>query len=147
METHLRDNSEEHLRKPDFDLPQGHMELLYIWINRDENGFIKEQGFNFSPNYRFEMKACGHGIYELTCKENPNYPNVWKNGNIVNLTAVVGENGSGKSSLLRHIVYTSTSPINQDTGIPGGIWHRGLNGYREMVQVHRNNNSIVVTHN
>lgn len=33
------------------------MELLYIWINMDETSFIREQGFNFSPNYKFELKA------------------------------------------------------------------------------------------
>ena len=32
------------------------MELLYIWINTDRNSTIRQQGFNFSPEYDFEAE-------------------------------------------------------------------------------------------
>lgn len=81
------------------------MELLYIWISENETGFIKNQGFNFSPKYRFEMKFLeDEGVYKLDCTYNEDYPNVWNRGNLIGLTAVVGENGTGKSSLMRYLI-------------------------------------------
>ena len=81
------------------------VELLYLWTECDESGFIQNQGFNFSPHYRFDLKAREDGSqYELSCAKDENYPKIWEVENIVNLTAVVGENGSGKSSLLRHLL-------------------------------------------
>lgn len=32
------------------------MELLYLWINSNDTGYIKQEGFNFSPEYRFIME-------------------------------------------------------------------------------------------
>ena len=81
------------------------MELLYLWIGRNETGFIQEQGFNFSPNYWFELTQNKEpSLYKLTCIVNKDYPNIWKTGRIIGLTAVVGENGTGKSSLMRFIM-------------------------------------------
>lgn len=78
------------------------MELLYIWIGENETGFIKNQGFNFSPQYRFEMKFLeDEGVCKLECTYNEDYPDVWNRENIIGLTAVVGENGTGKTSLMK----------------------------------------------
>lgn len=83
------------------------IELLYVWIGENKTGFIKNQGFNFSPKYRFEMKFLeDEGVYKLDCAYNEDYPNVWNRGNIIGLTAVVGENGTGKSSLMRYLMET-----------------------------------------
>lgn len=81
------------------------MELLYIWIGENETGFIKNQGFNFSPKYRFEMRFLeNEDVYELDCTYNEDYPNVWCRENLIGLTAIVGENGTGKSSLMRYLM-------------------------------------------
>ena len=87
--------------------PTGFTELLFIWISENETGFIKEKGFNFSPKYKFELnRSSDKKKYELTCTLNVNYPNIWKtdNNNTVGLTAIVGENGTGKSSLIKCIL-------------------------------------------
>ena len=80
------------------------MELAYVWIDDYEPGFIKKQGFNFLPNYRFEMEYHEGAECRLNCTQVDYYPNVWKTDKIVGLTAVVGENGTGKSSLMRHLM-------------------------------------------
>lgn len=85
----------------------GGTELLYVWISSNETGFIQEQGFNFSPKYRFELtRNNDQQVYELTCKETSNHPHIWKTAqnNIVGLTAIVGENGTDKSSLMRYLM-------------------------------------------
>ena len=86
---------------------RGFTELLYMWVSENETGFIKEKGFNFSPKYKFELRRNADKTkYELTCTPSENYPNIWKteDNNIVGLTAIVGENGTGKSSLMKCIL-------------------------------------------
>ncbi|MGE0051324.1 MAG: AAA family ATPase [Arcobacter sp.] len=67
------------------------MELVYLWVDSYKN--IRNQGFNFSP--RFECEFDGEN---LTITENKDYVSIFPNN--INVTAIVGENGSGKSSLL-----------------------------------------------
>ena len=67
------------------------MELVYLWVEEYKN--IKNQGFNFSP--RFECKYDGEN---LTITENKDYMSIFPDN--INITAIVGENGSGKSSAL-----------------------------------------------
>ena len=87
-----------------FDSASSDIELLYVWIERDQTGFIRETGFNLSPNYRFSMKCTEDSKYRLSCTEHKEYYNIWKFDSINGLTALVGENGSGKSLLLRHLL-------------------------------------------
>jgi len=71
------------------------MELLYVWIEDYKN--IHHQGFNFSPRYRFEFEN-----KELTCEENNDaLPVNFFGENIANVTAIVGQNGSGKTNLIK----------------------------------------------
>ncbi len=83
------------------------MKLLYLWIEDYKN--IKQQGFNFSGEYKFdfESKTNEKGEFtggKLTCKENNDYiPDFF--GENIDVTAIVGKNGSGKSSILKVIFY------------------------------------------
>ncbi len=81
------------------------MELVYLWVKNYKN--IVEQGFNFSPNFDVEFtptyedeKLSDKSELKITPKENP-----LKNffGKDINITAIVGENGSGKSSLIEKL--------------------------------------------
>lgn len=70
------------------------MELVYLWVEEYKN--IRNQGFNFSP--RFECEFDGEN---LTITENKDYMSIFPDK--INITAIVGENGSGKSNLLNFI--------------------------------------------
>jgi len=74
------------------------MELVYLWVEDYKN--IKNQGFNFSP--RFEC-SYDEKNQSLTIDEKDDYLENFFGENI-NITAIVGENGSGKSSIFKLIM-------------------------------------------
>ncbi len=76
------------------------MELVYLWVEEYKN--IEKQGFNFSP--RFTCKYENNELIVID-KEETNEPYL-KNffGDNINITAIVGENGSGKSSILKSAI-------------------------------------------
>jgi len=69
------------------------MELVYLWVEDYKN--IYKQGFNFSPRFECEYDDIKN---ELTINENDDYIENFFGDNI-NVTAIVGKNGSGKSGL------------------------------------------------
>ena len=89
------------------------MELLYVWIEDFRN--IKKQGFDFSPEFKFEVIQNGESEseinYTLKILRNEKYVNLFES-NILNVTGIVGKNGSGKSSLL-HCLKLMTGKISK----------------------------------
>lgn len=79
------------------------MELLFLWIEDFRN--IKKQGFDFSPELKFEVTPIENKdnnipiSYHLKIHYNEQYVDLF-DGNIINVTGIIGKNGSGKSSLL-----------------------------------------------
>ncbi|MCG3715059.1 ATP-binding protein [Aliarcobacter butzleri] len=74
------------------------MELVYLWVEDYKN--IHKQGFNFSPRFRCEYDEEKN---ELTINENKDYVSIFPDN--INITAIVGENGSGKSNILELLPY------------------------------------------
>jgi hypothetical protein len=84
------------------------MELIYLYIE-DDGKNIKKCEFNFSPEYRFhydENKKYLHG------EKLDNYiADFWNAPNVINISAIIGKNGSGKSNLLEYIIRFYSSPF------------------------------------
>jgi len=79
------------------------MELVYLWGEKYKN--IDNQGFNFSSKF-----TCSYENDELTIERNDNpIKNFF--GDNINITAIVGKNGSGKSNILKCII--SKNKINK----------------------------------
>lgn len=94
------------------------MELIYLWVEDYKN--IHGQGFNFSP--RFICKY-DKDTQELTIDENKKYVNIFPEN--INVTAIIGENGSGKSSIIKvlkkildYIPYTELGYTNSRQEYP-----------------------------
>lgn len=92
------------------------MELIFLFINQTEQGFIEGQGFNFSPNYKFEVVIEGN-VYILKQSRCDKKIPKWffdDTGCISNVTAIVGENGSGKSTLLHELSHLFFNVKDED---------------------------------
>ncbi len=82
------------------------MELVYLWVEDYKN--IKKQGFNFSPRFsckfydEYEEDENGKEKLKENCKLEIKPKEHIENffGDNINVTAIVGKNGSGKSSVL-----------------------------------------------
>lgn len=111
------------------------MKLIYIWIKKSKNGFIKGQGFNISGENEFyfdEEKKL------LTAKKKSRYiKNFFGNSNIEELTAIVGENGTGKSTLLSEF-------MKCDVMIPHELREKETN---KKIVVYEEENELYFKHN
>lgn len=72
------------------------MELVYLWVEDYKN--IHQQGFNFSGRYRCDYNS---ETNELMIDENKEYIHIFPEN--INVTAIVGANGAGKSSIIECI--------------------------------------------
>ncbi len=70
------------------------MELVYLWVEDYKN--ISKQGFDFSPRFECEYDEEKN---ELTINENKDYVSIFPDN--INITAIVGENGSGKTNIVK----------------------------------------------
>ncbi len=73
------------------------MELVYLWVKNYKN--IHEQGFNFSPKFECSYDK---GSNKLTIDPKEHIENFF--GEKINVTAIVGENGSGKTSVIESLL-------------------------------------------
>jgi len=101
------------------------LELVYLWVEDYKN--IKKQGFNFSPKFNCHYDEDSN---ELTINENEDYIENFFGENI-NVTAIVGKNGSGKSSILELISFLRFERIHQITN-------------KKVIFVFRNKNNLYI---
>lgn len=77
------------------------MELVYFWM--EKFGTKKNQSINFRQDYIFNVQL-EDGRYKLTFEESKNkIPKNYFGKNISNISCIIGNNGSGKTSLIKKI--------------------------------------------
>lgn len=83
------------------------MKLVYLWID-NYNGFVIEQGFSITKDLKIDINYDEESKQNLKFIINENYE--YKNSkglygkNIVDATAIIGENGSGKTTIATMIM-------------------------------------------
>ena len=107
-------------------------ELIYLWINKDTHGCFHREGFNFSPRYSVSYSPETRVLRIETLDR----INVFRNSNIANVTAIIGENGTGKTTLLEYLTGLSDVPLTEETREEYQPWHRAQNELREFIAVY-----------
>lgn len=120
------------------------MELLYVWINISHNGIMQKQEFNFSPEYSFSLEEIDN---HYLIKNKPDWKSkksIYKSDVISNITAIVGKNGTGKTTLLEELFLRDGTPhtssnepeyeeYNQErTALAGTVLVYKINGAPEI---------------
>lgn len=107
-------------------------ELIYLWINHDENNCFSKQGFNFSPihevSFNYETKR-------LSIRQTDGI-NIFSENNIENVSAIVGENGSGKTTLFKYINTLCDVPLSQNENNDYDAYKNSNNSKRKFVAVY-----------
>jgi len=85
------------------------MRLLYLWLENYNN--IQNQGFNFSPDFHIEYKKETNQL-EIAKKEKT-LPDNFFGEKVSSVTAIVGKNGTGKSSILAAICYFLANTVGK----------------------------------
>ena len=81
------------------------MELLFLWIGQEYRKIFKDQLIVFSDKFHIE-----YFNNSLIIKPNASFIDVYEQfESIVGVSAIVGDNGAGKTSLLRYIINAITS--------------------------------------
>ncbi|KFN38792.1 MAG: hypothetical protein JU82_10100 [Sulfuricurvum sp. MLSB] len=75
------------------------MELVYLWVEKYKN--IHNQGFNFSSRFKCSYENDELNIIDKEETKEPYLKNFFSDN--INVTAIVGKNGSGKSSIQKLI--------------------------------------------
>lgn len=107
-------------------------ELIYLWINRDEHGCFQQEGFNFSPHYRVSYNQ---DTKELIIKQLEQL-NVFQNDHIANVSAVIGENGTGKTTLLEYLTTFDDVPLSDEQRPEYQPFRRNQNELRSFIAVY-----------
>ncbi|SJZ52889.1 AAA family ATPase [Anaerorhabdus furcosa] len=84
-------------------------ELIYIWINQDANGCFHQMGFNFSPIFDISFDI----TQRVLCISETRDINIFRQNNLLNVTAIIGENGTGKTTLLQYLTSLSNMPFSE----------------------------------
>lgn len=79
------------------------MELLYMWIGRFRN--LKDVGIHFSDKYTVKETKFTNAI-TLEINKKPTYSLPFS-PNIKNISAIIGKNGTGKTSVIQNIFFLS----------------------------------------
>ena len=107
-------------------------ELIYLWINKDPHGCFQQEGFNFSPKYQVSYSRDSKELKIDSIEA----INVFQSSNIANVTAIIGENGTGKTTLLKYLTTLGDVPLTEETREEYTDWHEAQNELHEFIAVY-----------
>lgn len=122
------------------------MELIYIWLKEYKNNVLKQEGLSLNEKYLIDVEEYDNNL-QFTVTENSNIYNIFSNNIIKNVTAIVGNNGSGKTSLLESIYYSNGFGRRKNNNPEYKKAIDNQNERNSCVKFYLKNNNIIVFHN
>jgi len=123
------------------------MQLHYLWIHRF--GFLNNAGINLSSRFIIERKDFDEFDEikkpSLIIKFNPDYiENFFEKKNVTNVSAIIGKNGTGKSSILNYI--KSNLPEGLEARVVDDLFVYSIvnNDVEEYYVIESNNYSVIL---
>lgn len=124
------------------------MELLFVWINESTNGVIKHQGFNFSSEYEFVVAKENETWVLYEDSSWVSIESVFRNEVIENVTALVGRNGVGKTTLLDYLTDLNCAPVNRISDDKSGEKIEDSEAKEhQCIYIFRKENEVWIYHN
>lgn len=95
------------------------MKLLYLWVE-NHKGMVKNQSFNISNSYHINFDI---EVNMLHISKNKEYIEGFYGNNILDITAIVGKNGVGKTTIARGLydICDSVNPVDDEKDYPAYI--------------------------
>lgn len=104
---------------------EGSSRLIYAWYSQYSNGFVRNQGIFFNREYQINTDVIGGSIQgtlkvRVDISKNNMYlcPSDFYGENISSLTAIIGENGSGKTTIASMLMDYPIPSINGNVKSP-----------------------------
>ncbi|UWG97447.1 hypothetical protein LPY66_01000 [Dehalobacter sp. DCM] len=122
------------------------MELLYLWINKSENGIFKSQEVLLSNKYNISI-CFDDDRYQVNITEGESYYNIFENEVIRNVSALVGSNGAGKTTLLKYIYRNDIMPKHNEDRLE---YQKSVEAEYELdktLQIFADSDKTIVIHN
>lgn len=93
-------NIDDFLKKDIFDISKHSSKIAAVYIHNHEFLFDKPQIINLGGRNNYYIESYDDKSVALSCKSNPNFIEHFFDEDIALVSAIVGENGTGKTSLL-----------------------------------------------
>jgi len=95
------------------------MELIYLWTNKYKN---LEGGYELSTKYKVSTTIKEKSVSDIYLKTKEKYIDAFfDKKNKINITAIIGENGSGKSSIMKLIIQLLYTNFNSKSNTKFGL--------------------------
>ena len=120
------------------------MELIYLWINKSRNNIFEKQEINLTSKYNICYDA---ETSRITITNNKGYYNIFSNEVISNVTAVVGANGVGKTTLLNYIMNNDVMPLLKEEREEYAQANEENNKCEQVIQIFEKEGRVLVFHN
>lgn len=123
------------------------MELIFLYVSHSQTGFINDQGVNLNSRYKFEVVyEGGNYILHQTEKIDAMYLDFFdQSGCIENVTAIVGENGSGKTMLLNELMISYGGV--KDNSVGKEIYNFNKYNDEKRISIYIENEEMKIFHN